>query len=155
MMHCWCADVIVLDILESSSFQKYRICHVFCATWYDMIWYDMTWNDDDDKQGKIGLLSQWTSCYLNLWYYIWWCCMLFCLIDIYRYLSIFIDIYWYLLISISRCGMLRLLLNSHTSLVQGSPKFHNKLSSPTLPNWGHLKLSICNLKQNKQKQLRS
>ena len=36
MMHSWCASVIVFDILESSSFQKYSICHVFCAVW----WYD-------------------------------------------------------------------------------------------------------------------
>ena len=30
MMHWWCASVI-FDILKSSSFQKYNICHVFCA----------------------------------------------------------------------------------------------------------------------------
>ena len=35
MMHWWCASII-FDILESSSFQKYSICRVFCAVW----WYD-------------------------------------------------------------------------------------------------------------------
>ena len=35
VMHWWCASVI-FDILESSSFQKYSICRVFCAVW----WYD-------------------------------------------------------------------------------------------------------------------
>ena len=100
MMHWWCASII-FDILESSSFQKYSICRVFCAVWYDdlhmMIWWssyeDMmmmppcrdhilteniwfVWSetsysgdrwrcyrcgtDDDDEQGKIELLSQWT-----------------------------------------------------------------------------------------------
>ena len=35
MMHWWCTRVI-FDILESSSFQKYSICRVFCVVW----WYD-------------------------------------------------------------------------------------------------------------------
>ena len=110
MMHCWCADdalmmhwwcaSVIFDILESSSFQKYSICHVFCAVW----WYDdhhmiIWWSSYEDmmmmtrcqdhilteniwfvwsrtsysgdkwrchrcgttkRQGKIGLLSQWT-----------------------------------------------------------------------------------------------
>ena len=82
MMHWWCASII-FDILESSSFQKYSICHEFCAVWwYDDLHMMIWWSSYEDmmmmprcqdhiltvnilvcmvyKQGKKGLLSQWT-----------------------------------------------------------------------------------------------